>query len=58
MTSSLRKGLLGSALRQANRPTSDMDVDSMTPEETAAYIDNEIRKWMKLVKEVGIKGER
>ena len=33
----------------------DMDVDSMTPEETAAYIDNEIRKWTKLVKEVGIK---
>ena len=36
----------------------DMDVDSMTPEETAAYIDAEIRKWAKLVKEVGIKGER
>lgn len=35
-----------------------MDVDSMTPEETAAYIDSEIRKWAKLVKEVGIKGER
>ena len=36
----------------------DMDVESHTPEETAAYIDAEIRKWIKLVREVGIKGER
>ena len=36
----------------------DMDVETQTPEETAAYIDAEIRKWAKLVREVGIKGER
>ncbi len=36
----------------------DMDVEPQTPEETAAYIDAEIRKWAKLVREVGIKGER
>ncbi len=36
----------------------DMDVETKTPEETAEYIDAEIRKWAKLVREVGIKGER
>jgi len=35
-----------------------LDVDPQTPEQMAAYIDREIRKWTKLVQEVGIKGER
>ena len=35
-----------------------IDVDPQTPEEMSAYIDGEIKKWTKLVREVGIKGER
>jgi tripartite-type tricarboxylate transporter receptor subunit TctC len=35
-----------------------LDIDPQTPEEMAAYIDAEIRKWTKVTREAGIKGER
>jgi tripartite-type tricarboxylate transporter receptor subunit TctC len=33
------------------------DAGTMTPRETSAFIDAEMQKWGKLIREAGIKGE-
>ncbi len=57
LNSALNKGLNSPDIRD-RMIKAGLDVDPQTPEQMAAYIDREIRKWTKLVKEVGIQGER
>lgn len=48
---------LGTADIKAKLNKAGLDVDPQTPEEMAAYIDSEIKKWTKLTREAGIKAE-
>ena len=57
LNTALNKGLNSPDIRD-RLVKAGVDVDPQTPEQMAAYIDREIRKWTKLVKEVGIVGER
>ena len=57
LNAALNKGLNSPDIRD-RLVKAGVDVDPQTPEQMAAYIDREIRKWTKLVKEVGIQGER
>jgi len=42
---------------KAKLNTAGQDVDTSTPEEMAAFLDAEIRKWARVIKEAGIKQE-
>jgi len=57
LNAALNKGLNSPDIRE-RLTKAGLDVDPQTPEQMAAYVEGEIRKWTKLVQELGIKGER
>jgi tripartite-type tricarboxylate transporter receptor subunit TctC len=48
---------LGTADIKDRLTKAGVDVDPQSPEEMAAYIDGEIKKWTKVTREAGIKAE-
>ena len=57
LNAELNKGLNSPDIR-ARLEKIGVDIDPQTPEVMAAYIDAEIRKWAKVTREAGIRGER